>query len=131
VQALHSTVTVKEGTLATLSKNAALRLAGILLFLLLSVILTFTGFYFSWRQVHSPDWTRGVAIVLLLPFAAVNQIFHWFTGPQPLSTPLYHAAFVISAMGQLLYYFTIFTLLRLLMRLVLRSPAREREGERQ
>jgi len=116
--------------LATLSKNAALRFAGILLFLLLSVILTFLGFYFSWRQVHSPDWTRGVAIALLLPFAAVNHIFHWFTGPEPLSTPVYHAAFTISAIAQLLYYLTIFTLLKRLVKRVLRSSAREREGER-
>ncbi len=117
--------------MATLSKNAALRLAGILLFLLLSLILTFMGFYFSWRQVHSPDWTKGVALVLLLPFAAVNQIFHWFTGPQPLSTPVYHAAFLLSSIAQLLYYFTIFTLLKRLVRRVLRSSAKEREGERQ
>jgi hypothetical protein len=131
VPAPVSTVTIEEGTLTTLSKKTALWFAGILLFLLLSIILTFMGFYFSWRQVHSPDWTRGVAIVLLLPYAAVNQIFHWFTGPEPLSTPVYHAAFVLGSIAQLLYYFTIFALLKRLLKLVLRSSAREREGERQ
>lgn len=119
--------------MATLSKNAALRLAGIFLFLLLSGILTFVGFYFSLRQVHSPDWTKGVAIVLLLPYAAINHIFHWFTGPDPLSTSVYRAAFVLSSIAQLLYYFTIFTLLKRLVRQMQHSSAREREreGERQ
>src|SRR5437870_118585 len=98
--------------LAISSKNIALRLVWISLFLLLSLFLTATGFYFSWSQVHSPDWTRGVAVLLLLPYAAVNLVFHWFTGPQPLSTPVYQVSFVLGTVLQLLYYYATFRLLR-------------------
>jgi hypothetical protein len=78
-------------------------------------MLTLAGFYFSWRQVHSPDWTRGIAIVLLLPYAVVNRVFHWFTGPEPLSTRVYYLAFSLAFLAQLFYYLVIFTLLRRLI----------------
>ena len=90
-----------------------MHLVKIALVLMLTVILTAAGFYFSVLQVHSPDRTRGiVSIVLLLPYAVVNRVFHWFTGPEPLSPPVYWAAFVLGSVAQLLYYFVIFTLLQ-------------------
>lgn len=101
--------------MATFSKNVALRLVWILLFFLVSLFLTALGFYFSWSQVHSPDWTGGVGVLLLLPYAAVNVIFHWFTGPRPLSTPVYQASFVLGTILQLLYYYVLFRLFRRLL----------------
>ena len=97
-------------------KSAAQRLIWAILFLLATLLLTFLGFYFSWRQVHSPDWTRFLAIALLLPYAATRVVFHWFAGPQALSTPVYYASFLIGTLLQLLYYYAIFRLLRLLFR---------------
>jgi nucleoside permease NupC len=116
--------------LATSSKKIALRLVGILLFLLASLFLTAIGFYFSWTQVHSPNWTKGVAVLLLLPYATVNVIFHSVTGPQPLSTPVYQASFVLGTILQLFYYYATFRLLRRLFSALthtLRSTARERK----
>jgi hypothetical protein len=121
----------RGGMVATLSRNVR-RIAGTVLFLILSALLTFMGFYFSWRQIHSPDWTRWVALALLFPFACVNKIFHWFAGPEALSTPLYHAAFVLGSITQLLYYFAIFTLLKRLLPVSQRAgQSIARKGERE
>jgi hypothetical protein len=116
---------------ATLSVNVR-RTAGIVLFLMLSAVLTFMGFYFSWRQVHSPDWTRWIALALLLPFAGVNKIFHWFAGAEPLQGLLYHIAFGLGSIAQLLYYFAIFTLLKRLLPVSQRAElSTVRKGERE
>ena len=122
-----------DGALATLWKNVALWLVWIFLFLLVSVFLTALGFYFSWRQVHSPDWTRWVAVLLLLPYAAMNAVFHWLTGPQPLSYPVYQASLVLGTVLQLLYYYVLFRLLRRLFSAIwtraLGSPAPKGESK--
>ena len=119
--------------MAIFSKRVALTLAWIFLFLQVSLFLTALGFYFSWRQVHSPDWTRGLAVLLLLPYAAMNVVFHWFTGPQPLSYPVYQASVVLGTVLQLLYYYVLFRLLRRLFSAVwtraLGSPAHKGESQ--
>jgi len=85
-------------------------------------MLTFTGFYFSWSQIHSPDWTGKIAIVLLLPYAAVNKLFHWVTGPAALQTHVYYAAFSLGTLAQMFYYFAVFRLLKRLVPLLKRAP---------
>ncbi len=108
--------------MATLSKITPKRIAGIVLFLVISTILTFTGFYFSWSQIHSPDWTGKVGLVLLLPYAGVNRMFHWFTGPDALPTHIYYVAFFLGTLAQMFYYFAVFTLLKRMASLLTRAP---------
>jgi hypothetical protein len=111
---------VKGGALATSSREKAHRVLKILLFVLFSIVLTLAGFYFTIRQIHSPDWTGVLGVVLLLPFGITNRIFHWFTGPGPLSPRIYQAASLLGFLLQLLYYLPIFTFLKRLFAMLKR-----------
>ncbi len=115
--------------MARLSKNIVKGFAKALLFLLVSAFLTLMGLYFSWSQVHSPDWKGEAAIVLLLPFAVINRMVHWFSHSEPMSSSTYHLTFFLGCLGQLLYYFAIFTLINRLVwrwRQPLRSSTRRK-----
>jgi hypothetical protein len=87
-----------------------------LVFLLFALAVTLLGFYLAWTQIHSPRPAARLGIVLIWPYALVNQLFHAIAGPAPLSTPVYYVAFAIGSIAQLAYLFAVFSLLRLAVR---------------
>ncbi len=97
--------------MSPLSRSAKLVVSTIVL-LLVTASLTALGMVFSWIQVHSPGWRGRVALVLLLPYAAVNWIFASVFGHGTLPRPLYYFRFVLGSLGQIFYYFAIFTLMK-------------------
>jgi len=96
----------------TLLSKKARTVAKIVLFILVSVLLTLLGMAFSWSQVHVPDWRGKAAIALLLPFAVINSIFRSFSPDGHLSPLSYRIAFALASVGQLAYYFAIMTLMK-------------------
>jgi len=99
-------------------KNTAKQVAKVALLLAVAAVLTLTGWYFSWTQVHLRDWKGDVGIALLLPYAAVNRAFQWFTHSEQLSVSMYHLAFLLGSVGQVLYYYALYILMRRLVRIV-------------
>jgi len=110
---------------------SAKKIAKAAFFLSATVILTVTGWVFSWSQVHSRDWKGEAGIVLLLPYAAVNRVFFWFFHSEQLSPSMYHLAFLLGSLGQILYYYAIFALVRYMAEMV-RQPPRSspKKGDR-
>lgn len=104
------------------AKNTATKIAKATFFLSATVVLTLTGWFLSWSQIHSPNWKGEVGIVLLLPYAAVNRVFFWFFHSEQLSPSMYHLAFLLGSLGQMLYYYTIFALVRYVAEMVRRHP---------
>jgi len=118
--------------LAASAKEKAHLVLKVVVFFLLSAVLTLTGSYFSIRQIHSPDWTGILGAILLLPYGITNLAFHWFTGPGPFSSRIYQAATLFGSLLQLLYYLVIFTFLKRLFALLKRRlGSSANEGERQ
>lgn len=94
-----------------MSRNAKFA-AKMIILLLVTAFLTGLGMVFSWIQAHSPGWWGKAALVLLLPYAAVNWIFAGWFGHVYLPRPLYYSRFLLGSLGQLFYYFAIFTLMK-------------------
>jgi len=104
-------------------RNMSRKLAWIGFFLFVTLLLTVVGWLFSLSQIHSRDWKGEVSILLLLPYAGVNRVFWWASHSEQLSPSMYHLAFVLGSLGQLLYYFAIFALVKYLAK-ALRHRAR-------
>jgi hypothetical protein len=77
---------------------------------------------FSWIQVHSPGWRGIAALVLLLPYAVVNWISGAATGHGSLPRSLYYLTFLVGTLGQLAYYFGVFTLMKRFVSTMRRRP---------
>jgi len=101
-------------------KSIVTTVATAVLFLIVTVLLTLTGWYFSLTQVHLRDWKGKLGILLLLPYAAVNRLFQWLLHSEQLSPSMYHLSLFLGSIGQLLYYFLIFALVKQLAGIVRR-----------
>ena len=91
-----------------------------LVFVFVATLMTLVGWYFALLQVHNPDWKGSVSIALLLPYILVDHIFARFHQSHPSRSP-FDPPFVLGSVGQLLYYFGIFSLIRLIATRLQRS----------
>jgi hypothetical protein len=117
--------------LAALKRTAARRVALAILFLAVALVVTLTGFYLSWTQIHSPRPNALLGVALIWPYAIVNWIFHAILGPEPLPTRVYYLAFALGSVAQLSYLFGILSLARFMVSAALsRSrPDTVRQGD--
>jgi len=95
--------------LAALKRTAARRVALATLFLAVALVVTLTGFYLSWTQIHSPRPSALLGVALIF----------------------YYLAFALGSVAQLSYLFGILSLARFMVSAALsRSrPDTVRQGD--
>src|SRR5262245_41971870 len=83
------------------------------LFLTVTTLLTLLGLAYSWIQVEAPTATHAVvSIVLLLPIAALSALFRSVSHDGHLTTFTYRLSLTLGVLGQFLYYYAVFLLLK-------------------
>ena len=119
----------------TQTRTAVRRLAVMLLFLAFALVVTVTGFYLSWTQIHSPHKATALAgAALIWPYAIVNRAFHLVLGPNALPTSVYEFAFCVGSAAQTFYLFGVMSLTRIVVPPIVSrfrpGPAGQREDRR-
>lgn len=81
--------------------------------LLVGFVFTFYGLLCSWQSVEAPDrWNHTIAIVLLLPIAALSTFFRKLSSDGHLSALTYRLVLVLGTIAQFLYYYALIAVIR-------------------
>src|SRR5262249_2997116 len=104
---------LKDHSMGARSMNTAKSVGKAALFLAVTSLLTLLGMASSWIQVEAPTTTRAVlSIVLLLPIAALSALFRSVSADGHLTTFTYRLSLTLGLLGQCLYYYAAFLVLR-------------------
>jgi hypothetical protein len=77
-----------------------------------TAVLTLLGIAYSSIQVEAPTATRAVlSVVLLLPIAALSELFRSLSPDGHLTTFTYRLSLTLGLLGQVLYYYAVFLVL--------------------